>query len=184
MSTDATSSTIPLSLKKKNLVRLLIALAFAVIGFTAQAQGPQEPPYKRFPTIPPFELLNLDSATTFTKNDLQKNQPVLIMVFSPDCDHCQHQVQDLLIDIESFKDIQIVLATPEPFDKMKAFHERYNLAKYPNIRIGRDTKFVLPPFYRMRNLPFLALYNKKGNLITTHDGNATTADLIKEFNKK
>ena len=180
----ATSNLIPVSLKKKNPVRTLIALAFAVIGLTAQAQGPQEPPYKRFPNIPPFELLQLDSATTLTKNDLQKNQPVLIMVFSPDCDHCQHQMEELLIDIESLKDVQIVLATPEPFDKMKAFNERYNLSKYPNIRIGRDTKYVLPPFYRMRNLPFLALYNKKGNLITAYDGNAKTADLVKAFEKK
>jgi thiol-disulfide isomerase/thioredoxin len=174
-----------LSLKKKNPVRILTAIALMmVMSFAAQAQGPQEAPYKRFPNVPPFELLQLDSVTTFKKEDLAKNQPVLIMVFSPDCDHCQHQMQDLLIDIGAFRDVQIVLATPEPFDKMKAFHQKFNLSKYPNIRLGRDTKYVLPPFYRMRNLPFLALYNKKGNLITAYDGNAKTADLIEAFSKK
>jgi thiol-disulfide isomerase/thioredoxin len=165
-------------------VRILTVLALMVMSFAAQAQAPQEAPYKRFPTIPPFELLRLDSTNFFKKEDLPKNQPVLIMVFSPDCDHCQHQMRDLLLDIEFFKNIQIVLATPEPFDKMKAFHQRFNLSKYPNIHLGRDTKFVLPPFYRMRNLPFLALYNKKGNLITAYDGNAKTADLVKAFEKK
>lgn len=122
--------------------------------------------------------------TWFKKADLAKNQPVLLMVFNPECDHCQHQTEQLLLDIENFKDIQIVFATPEDFDKMKAFNERYNLGKYSNIHVGRDTKFFLPPFYRMRNLPYLALYNRKGTLITTFDGNASTADLLKAFSKK
>lgn len=171
--------------EKKNPVRILTAfttLALVIMSFAAQAQP--EAPYKRFPNVPPFELLQLDSVTIFKKEDLAKNQPVLIMVFSPDCDHCQQQMQDLLIDIQAFRDVQIVLATPEPFDKMKAFHQKFNLSKYPNIRLGRDTKYVLPPFYRMRNLPFLALYNKKWSLITAYDGNAKTADLIEAFTKK
>jgi hypothetical protein len=153
------------------------------MGFAAQAQS-DEVPYKRFPNVPPFELLNLDSTTWFKKADLQKNQPLLLMVFNPECDHCQHQVEQMLLDIESFKNIEIVFATPEDFSKMKAFNERYNLSKYSNIHVGRDTKFFLPPFYRMRNLPYLALYNRKGDLITTFDGNATTAQLLKAFDKK
>jgi thioredoxin-related protein len=164
-------------------VRTLFAFLFAVMTFAAKAQQ-DETPYKRFPSIPPFELLNLDSSTYFKKADLQKNQPLLLMVFNPECDHCQHQVQEMLIDIESFKNVQIVMATPEDFDKMKAFNEKYNLAKYSNIHVGRYTKFFLPPFYRMRNLPYLALYNRKGELITTFDGNATTEELVKAFNKK
>ena len=174
-----------LSLKKIHPVRTLIALVLVVIGFAAKSQdGPQEAAYTRFPNIPPFELLQLDSITIFKKSDLPKKQPVLLMVFSPDCDHCQHQMQEILLDIQAFKDVQFVLATPEPFDKMKAFYEKYNLSKYPSIHVGRDVKYILPPFYRMRNLPFMALYNRRGDLITTFDGNASTTDLLKAFDKK
>ena len=161
----------------------MIVMVLVAMGFVAQAQS-DEAPYKRFPGVPPFELLNPDSATWFKKADLPKNQPVLLMVFNPECDHCQHQTEQMLLDIDQLKDIQIVFATPEDFEKMKAFNERYNLAKYSNIHLGRDTKFFLPPFYRMRNLPYLALYNRKGNLITTFDGNATTEQLLKAFSKK
>ena len=160
-------------------MRPLVVIFLVAMGFAAQSQD-----YKRFPTVPPFELMNLDSSTYFKKSDLPKNQPVLIMVFNPECDHCQHQVQAMLLDMEQLKNIQMVFATPEDFNKMKAFHEKYNLAKYSNIHLGRDTKFFLPPFYRMRNLPYLALYNKKGDLITTFDGNASTEELLKAFNKK
>jgi hypothetical protein len=103
------------------------------------------------------------------------------MYFSPDCDHCQHQMDDILKDMESFKNIQLVLATVQPFDQMKAFNEKYKLAQYSNVYIGRDIKYILPPFFQMRNLPYLALYNRKGNLITTFEGNVKTKKLLDAF---
>src|SRR5688572_27285650 len=106
------------------------------------------------------------------------------MFFSPDCDHCQHQTEDLLKDMESFKNVEIVMASYQPLEMMKGFYEKYQLAKYPNIHIGRDTKYFLPPFFKMSNLPYLALYNRKGDLITTFEGNVKTARLLKEFKQK
>ena len=143
-----------------------------------------KPAYLRYPTVPPFELLGVDSATTFSKADLKKNQQVLLMYFSPDCDHCQHQTEDLLRDIQSFKKIQIVMATYQPFEQMIAFYQKYKLADFNSIRIGRDSKFILPPFYRMGNLPYLALYDKKGNLITTFEGNQKVNKILKAFGKE
>ncbi|MHC0069021.1 hypothetical protein ACWATR_40190, partial [Nostoc sp. UIC 10890] len=54
-------------------------------------QEQQDLPYKRFPTVPPFELTKEDGKTKISKSNLKKNQPVVVMFFSPDCDHCQHQ---------------------------------------------------------------------------------------------
>jgi hypothetical protein len=67
---------------------------------------------------------------------------------------------------------------------MKEFYRYYRIAEYPNIKMGRDEKYVLPPFYKMHNLPFLALYDKKGNLITTFEGNQDIHKLLKAFKKK
>jgi thiol-disulfide isomerase/thioredoxin len=125
----------------------------------------------------------VDSVKTITKADLKKNLPVMLMFFSPDCDHCQHQMQDLLKEMESFKKIQIVMATYQPFEMMKDFYKKYGLATYSNILIGRDTKYFLPPYYRMFNLPYLALYDKKGNLIRTFEGNQKVPVILKAFGK-
>ncbi len=157
------------------LLLFLLTLSVAAQPDTLQ------PPYKRFPTVPPFQLVRLDSASSFTKDDLPKNQQLLIMFFNPDCDHCQHQTQDLVKDIASFKNVQIVMASYEPLAEIKAFYEKYQLANHPNIHIGRDTKFLLPPFYRIPNLPYLALYDQKGDLIRTFAGNVKTARLLVEF---
>ncbi|HYF29668.1 MAG TPA: redoxin domain-containing protein [Chitinophagaceae bacterium] len=173
-------------MKKIDLKALITILLLSALAMCTQAQSHNhkadsiKAAYLRFPTIPPFELLQLDS-TTFTKENLQQNTPLLLMFFSPDCDHCQHQTEDLLKDIEKFKNVQIVFASYQPFDQLKAFHEKYKLGRHSNIKLGRDTKYFLPPFYRMFNLPYLALYNSKGALITTFEGNVNTERLAKEF---
>ena len=77
---------------------------------------------------------------------------------------------------------QIILATYQPEEEMAGFQTLYQLQNYPNIRMGRDSKFLLPPFYRIKNLPFVALYTKKGELITTFDGNVKVETLLKSFN--
>lgn len=143
----------------------------------------QQAPYLRFPTIPPFHLLKLDSATYLTKDDIRKHHRTMVMFFSPDCDHCKHQTESILSASKKFKDIEIVMATYQPFDELKEFNTHYRLAKYPNFKLGRDEKFFLAPFYKIRNLPYLALYDKKGNLITTFEGTQKVDTILNAFNQ-
>ena len=67
---------------------------------------------------------------------------------------------------------------------MKQFYNYYRIADHPNIKMGRDEKYVLQPFYRIRNLPYLALYDSKGNLITTFEGNQKMDKILAAFDIK
>lgn len=161
---------------KKWVLFLCSVLAISM----AMAQNPaSEPPYKRFPTVPPLQLLLKDSST-ITKDQVKKNQ-LIIMYFSPTCDHCQHQMEDMIASMDKLSHTQIIMATYNPFEEIDEFVKKYELNKYPNIRIGRDSKYLLPPFYNIRSLPYLALYNKKGDLLTTFEGNVKVAKLLQAF---
>jgi hypothetical protein len=91
--------------------------------------------------------------------------------------------EEILAAIHSLKRVQIIMATYQPFEEMVDFYKKYQLANYPAITVGRDTRFSLPPLYGMTQLPFLALYNKKGMLITTFDGGQTIAKIQEAFKK-
>jgi thiol-disulfide isomerase/thioredoxin len=169
---------------KKLLFILLQGLLVA--GANAQARkkasmAEEKAPYLSSPTLPPLNLLQLDSVSLFTKDSLIKNQKTLLFFFSPTCDHCQHQTEDMLGAIDKFTNIQIVMATYQPLPELREFYKKYNLAVHPSIKVGRDTKFMLPPFYKMKSLPYQALYNEKGELITTFEGNVKIAKLLQEF---
>jgi thiol-disulfide isomerase/thioredoxin len=175
----------------KTVYLALLALALGHIAFAQKL--PNQPatdsananaPFMRFPTIPPIHLLKLDSASYLSKDDIKKNRKTIIMFFSPDCEHCKHQTEAILADFKDFKDIEIVMATYQPFSELKDFNTHYRIFDHPNILLGRDEKFVLPGFYRIRNLPYLALYDKKGNLITTFEGNQKVDLILDAFKEK
>lgn len=164
----------------KTAACLLIGLACWVAGLS---QKDSRAAYLRFPTIPPIDLVQLDN-THLTKESLVKDKKTLIMFFSPTCEHCQHQIRDMLDSSDLLKDIEIVLATYQPTNEIQEFFQKYELIKYKNIKIGRDEKFMLPPYFRMKNLPYLALYRDTGDLITTFDGNVSVEKLVKTFAPK
>ena len=165
--------------------KLCCLLAIVVIGLTARSQKDSviAPPYLRFPTVPPLKLLEVDSVTYFTKDNLKKNRPSLIMIFNPSCEHCQHETKEITANIDKFKNIQIVMTTPESFGKMRDFYKEYKLKDYPNITVGRDEHFTLPSFYFIHNLPYLAFYDKKQKLISVHEGSFSVEKILEEFAK-
>ncbi|MFL5773609.1 MAG: hypothetical protein ACJ75F_10650, partial [Flavisolibacter sp.] len=69
------------------------------------------PPYKRFPTLPPLEILLTDSTTLFGKAQIPANTPVLYMLFDPGCSHCQHETEELVAHKKDFEQIQVVMIT-------------------------------------------------------------------------
>ena len=161
---------------KKHLF-FLIGILFS-LNLIAQDNTP---PYKKHPGVPPFNLVHYDGKK-ITKDQLKKGQPVMIMFFSPKCDHCQKQTKDMLANMNKLKNTQIVMASYEPLADLKAFAIQYKL-NHNNIYIGRDETFFLPPFYKIGALPFIATYDKSGNLVNVHEGNVDMAELIKELSR-
>ena len=164
----------------KSLV--LWVLVFYSTGAAAQTDTTQ-PPYKRFPTVPPFQILLGDSTTLYTKASLPRAKPVLLMLFSPDCSHCQHAAQEIVAHKDELKNIQIVMATLRSISQMNAFAETYGLKALPNVVLGKDVYYILPSFYGVRNLPYMAFYKKNGDLIKTFEGGLPIKNVIELFEK-
>jgi cytochrome oxidase Cu insertion factor (SCO1/SenC/PrrC family) len=159
---------------------LLIVVALLTFGELEAQESPSQPLYLRFPIIPQFTLITADSGT-ITKNDLKKNRNTLLMYFSPTCDHCQVQTDSMVAEMSKLKDVQILMASYSPLSEMKTFYEERALAKYENILMGYDSKYFFPPFYKMSSLPFMALYDKKGNFITSFHGNTAIDKIVEAF---
>ena len=164
----------------KKLIFTLLALTTVYMAI-GQTDSLNMPPYKRFPTVPPFKILLTDSTTWFSKDDLPAKKATMVMLFSPDCDHCKHETEEIIKHMDKFKKIEIVMATPLPFEKMKEFYEHYELAQYKNIKVGKDMAFMLPVFFSVRSLPFMAFYDKKGNLIDAFEGSMPIEKVIEKF---
>ena len=166
----------------KNALLFFVLSLFFVSGF-AQNDSTKMPPYQRFPDLPPIQILLSDSSTMYTKAQIPQGKPVLFMIFSPDCSHCQHETEEVIAHMDELKNVQIVMITFHPLYMMKNFISDYGLSKYPNIVVGKDIYYITTSFYDIRNIPYLAMYNKKGKLIEGFEGSLPIPKVIEILNK-
>jgi thioredoxin-related protein len=162
---------------------ILIIVSFCLVSNIYSQSDTIQPPFKKNPIFPPVKLM-LPDKTTFTKDDLPKKKPVMLMIFSPTCNHCQHETEELLKNIDKFSNVEIVMATMMPFDSMMKFRDEYKLAEHDNIIVGQDTQFFLPVFYMINSLPYLAFYDKKGKLISVFEGTMPIEKAAEEIQKQ
>ncbi len=151
----------------KRYILIFLLLAGSRAGFS---QSDTSLLYLRFPIVPTFRLINVADSSVFTKQDLKKKKATIIMMFSPDCEHCQAETKELTEKISLFKKAQIVMVSPLDFNYIKKFYNEYHIADYPNITMGRDPSYFLGTFFKIRSFPSVFVYDKKGNYVNNFVG--------------
>ncbi len=166
----------------------LFLLVLISLTVNAQSKPENNAPYKKDPKIPAFNILLPDS-TSFTKEDLPmgKYDYTIIIYFSPDCSHCQHEATDIVKHMDSLKNAFFVFVAYKSLEEIKGFASYYTLNKFSNVRVGRDPMYFVPSFFRVTRTPFVVVYNKKGLLEKAFDPEAgdvpEAEDLVKLVNK-
>jgi thioredoxin-related protein len=163
------------------LKKLVILLLTGFWGQIALAQSDSTPIYLRFPVIPPFKITNISDSSSFTRDNLSKKKATIIMIFSPDCDHCQHEIKEITAHISLFKKVQFVMCSPLEFPFIKKFYDQYQIASYPNITMGRDPGYFFGTFYQIRAFPALFLYDKNGHFIRSFDESVPVERIAEAF---
>ena len=160
---------------RKHIYAWLYTIACLVILHPSIAQPGSVPK-----TFPVFNLQLTDS-TNFKSSSLKKNSPVILIYFSPTCDHCQVYLSGILKNIESFKNFNIILVTYVDLAEVKKFETDYHLKAYPNIIAGTEgTNFKVRYFYNVVTFPFTALYDKNQNLAAIYR-QPPSIDKLKNF---
>lgn len=160
----------------------LVSILIFLPGFSQTNSTLEETPvYLRFPTIPEFTVYKAPDSTAFSRKDLQKNKPVVFIIFSPDCEHCQRETEMLTKNINQFKGTQIVMITYLPYDEMIRFYHNYKIGTYPQITMARDAKFFFPVFFKVRNLPSIFVYDKKGKFKKAFEGDVKPQTILAEL---
>lgn len=140
--------------------------------------------YKKFPFIPSFQLMKADSSVFYMKDAVPKNHAAVVIIFSPGCSHCRHQAEEITGHIQSLTNVQFLFATGYPVNEMSQYISDYGLDKFPNIMVGQDKGLNLSSFYRVKGLPGIFVYNKKGKLVAEFATNVTAATLAEALKNK
>jgi len=136
-------------------------------------------PYLKYPTLPAFNIMLLDSSTIVNTYNIPEGKPTLIMFFDPECKHCRMVTKTLLDKMDSLNDIRFYMITSvHDFNKIRTFYDEFHLADYKNIEvIGRDYEFFFVTYYGIKYVPDLVLYDGHKKLVKYFEGHVTVGEL-------
>jgi thioredoxin-related protein len=137
---------------KKNII-IAVVLFFYIQCFSQSNSG-----------IAPFKI-RLTNGNGYTYNQLIKNKPVILIYFSPTCEHCKTFTEAMLKHMNKLQNNQLVMISYVDIKEVKAFDDAYKLSNHQNIKIGSEGyTFVVQKYYNIQHFPFIAEYDKSGKL--------------------
>ena len=161
----------------KQMKKLIFLLFMVIVGF-ACTQAQTMPT-----TIPPYKILTTKDQN-LTPADLEKNKPVMIIYFAPDCPHCQKLIKDMKPSMGKFKNIQVIMITFSDIRMVKTFENDYGLKAYPNFILGTEGyTYTVQRFYQLKHTPFVAIYDKNGKLVQAFEKQPEASDLLTAIKK-
>ena len=154
----------------KKIIPLFLFILLSVSSFSQTTVGAKK--------IAPFQM-TLTNGKPFNFAQLNPG-PVVLMYFSPDCDHCQEFTKALLKNYTVISNKQLVMVTFQPMEMVKQFATTYNLASYPNIKIGTEgTSYFVQKYYQIRSFPYIVMYDKNGKHVRTFEGEQPYSEIFK-----
>lgn len=154
----------------KKIIPLFLFILLSTSAFSQTGIGIKK--------IAPFQM-TLTNGKPYNFAQL-KPGPVVLMYFSPDCDHCQDFTKALLKNYTVISNKQLVMITFQSMEMIKKFEKDYNLAAYPNIKIGTEgTSYLVQKYYQIRSFPYIAMYDKNGKHVRTFEGEQPYTEIFK-----
>lgn len=149
---------------KKISTAFIIATLVGCFGAEPQKTGLEGKP------LPSVNLLLPDSSTWSNINNTPNGKPVALFYFSPNCPYCKAQTREIIEDYDKLKGIQFYFITGYPIPDIKKYSKEFELDKYPNIVVGRDTASTIGDYFEIPGVPYIAIYNKDKKLNKTYVG--------------
>jgi len=115
-------------------------------------------------TLPSFRIISLDSSKCVNTDDIPTGKPILFMYFSPDCDICQQETEDIIQHLDELEHTDIYMIANESAEASRNFCQTFCLDTVKNIFIGTDYDYSFFKVYSPRGIPFLAIYDSNRNL--------------------
>lgn len=153
-------------------VRFMVAILFVMTTLMLHAQKTK---------LPPFKMLQ-SNGKIFTAHDLPMGKPILIVYFSPDCDHCEKMLKEFFKQSSGFQKASIAFITYLPVDQVSKFEKEYSLAKFSNMFAGTEgATFFVRNYYKIVDMPFAALYTRDGDFVTSYERKVDLKALIEKL---
>jgi peroxiredoxin len=123
---------------------LIVSLSFAGIIFCCSApsskapiESPASPPVVQTRNdLPKMIITSLDESKI---NVHELKGKTILILFQPDCDHCQREAKEIRENLDAFKAYTLYFISSDQLAAMKKFGEDYDLIGHANVYFAQTT---------------------------------------------
>lgn len=163
---------------KKSTLLLLALLAILISCKTkpkeeeAVVEESKPQVYNDFPEMS-ITLLN---GTKLEANELPGK--TILILFFPDCDHCQRESKAIQEKIEAFKDYTLYFLSTNPVEEIQEFANEYKLNSTVNVKFGQIAPDKVFVNFGSIPTPSLYIYSAERRLKKQFNGETTVEQII------
>jgi peroxiredoxin len=163
----------------KSIKSALILLLCCVLGFvvyqSVQIIKQKEAFAEQKQRLPSLKYCLQTDSTQFVE---PVNNSVIIVYFSPDCDHCQRQAQGFYKQKSAFVHTQILMVSTQPLATIRQFGHDYKLDKLLNFRLLQLPKEHLYTTFGSVSVPHIFVYSAQHQLTKEFKGETPIDSLV------
>jgi len=128
--------------------------------------------------MPSVDVLLMDSTTVFNTSKMEGKDSYVLVFFEPDCPHCQKEIESVLKDIGAFGNTKFCLLSVSSFSEIRNFYKHYDIGRYANVIVGKDTAAGYAKYFGIRTVPHTSIYASDRSLKKVFDSSVDSKKLI------
>lgn len=145
-------------------ITIIILIAFGIFTYINIKQYPISD------GLPKFTFFTLANSK-FTNENLPHRPNYVILYFSPDCDYCFNEINDITKNRKLFKNTFFVMVSPSPLSILRDFDRSIQHSKL-NYIILLDKNYSFGKFFGPSSIPSTFIYSNK-KLVGKNQGGVT-----------
>jgi cytochrome oxidase Cu insertion factor (SCO1/SenC/PrrC family) len=169
---------------KKKLIGIVVLLLLACVGWlvvkTIQTQKHKKLVADKIQQLPEFALETMQGSF-FTRDSVTENLPLVVIHFSPGCEHCQYEAKEIEKNKDKLKDVMKLMVTKDTSNATADFIKQYQLHTVPRLWILKDRDNQLYKTFGLSAVPSFLIYNKEHQLVKKVDGEAKIDYLLQHI---
>lgn len=110
-------------------------------------------------------------------NVSQFSGKIILILFQPDCDHCQREATAIRENLDSFKDYTLYFISSASLSDMQQFAAEYKL-KASNIRFAQTTVESIINNFGSIPAPSVYIYSEEGKLVQKFNGETGIENIL------
>lgn len=121
-------------------------------------------------------LVTADSSQVSVR---QLKGKTILVVFQPDCEHCQREAGQINKHIAAFENYQLYFISSSPMEEIRQFASDYAFSRLPNVHFGWAPTASITNNFGSISAPSMYIYDLNGKIVRIFNGETDIHEILK-----